>query len=84
MSPNIYTYLIRRAGFSLLREQQQLKDVHAIDESALESIRQTDEPIARIEKEVDLHIETLVARPFEMAPSEMLEAQISQVKKSTL
>ena len=77
-----HIHLLNKEGWIFsLREQQQLKDVHAIDESALENIRQTDEPVSRTDKEVDLHIEALVARPFEMAPSEMLESQISQVKK---
>ena len=81
--PSKHIHLLDRAGWIFsLREQKQLKDIKSIDDSTLEQIRQIDTPINRIEKEVDLHIESLVKRPFELAPSEMLQTQIQEVKKT--
>ncbi|MEZ4776084.1 MAG: Smr/MutS family protein [Bacteroidia bacterium] len=65
-----------------LRENQLKKDVEAIADSEFVRIKRTENPKKRAEAEVDLHIETLVKNPFELAPSEMLQYQLKHLEKT--
>ncbi|RMG65923.1 MAG: hypothetical protein D6722_15565 [Bacteroidetes bacterium] len=65
-----------------LREDPQRKDVQRIREEVITQVRQQDEARPRPEGEVDLHIEELVARPYELAPSEMLRIQTETLEQA--
>lgn len=62
-----------------LREDKQRVEVADIPEKKLTDLIEEDAPTPRLEPEIDLHIETLVKRPYELAPSEMLRAQLKRL-----
>ncbi|WNJ17005.1 Smr/MutS family protein [Pontibacter sp. G13] len=72
-----YVAPVGREGWVFsLREDKQVKDVQAIKESEFVRVRKQDAPSKRETPEVDLHIEVLVKKPHELAPSEMLKTQL--------
>lgn len=73
--------LDRKGWVISLREDPQVKDVQAIDETEFIRIRKQDKPVPVVEPVIDLHIEVLVERPWEMAPSEMLKVQLRHLEK---
>ncbi|MEM7373943.1 MAG: Smr/MutS family protein [Bacteroidota bacterium] len=65
-----------------LRESKQLQEVADIPETTLKQVQQADTVVPREEPEIDLHIEKLVKRPHELAPSDMLQAQLQHLEQA--
>jgi len=82
--PPIFITAIKGEGWKFsLRESKQAVDVKKIDKSEFIRVRKADEAKPRKENvEVDLHIEELVSRPHELAPSEMLRIQTEHLHAS--
>jgi hypothetical protein len=74
--------LDRRGWVLSLREDLQVKDVKAIAETEFVRIRKEDKPAPTVEVVIDLHIEELTPRPWELAPGDMLKVQIGHLEKS--
>lgn len=73
-------YLGQDAWVFPLRMDPQAENFASIPTEKLEQVRQEDEPVARPELEVDLHIEELVPNPHQLAPSEMLQVQLRKLE----
>lgn len=81
--PTEIVALDRRGWILSLREDPQVEDVKAIEETEFIRIRKQDTPkIDKPEPVLDLHIEELVDRPHEMTASEMLKTQLAHLDKS--
>lgn len=65
-----------------LREDKQTKEVEQIPENTLQKVQQSDTRTPRLVPEIDLHIENLVKRPHELAPSEMLNIQVKHLEQA--
>jgi len=82
--PIAFIPAIKREGWSFsLREDKQVVDIKNIDQNEFIRVRQADQAkLRREDVEVDLHIEELVKRPLELAPSEMLRIQLEHLERS--
>ena len=66
-----------------LREDKQTQDIDKIAKSEFIKIKKAEKPVERKQQvEVDLHIEELVKRPFELAKSQMLKVQLDHFEKA--
>ncbi len=83
LKPSKFLKLLNKDGWTFsIREDQQFKDVNAIEKNEFVKIKKADEAKPRMEGEVDLHIEELVKRPYLLKPSEMLKAQVDHFQKT--
>lgn len=82
--PPSFLPVVKAEGWSFsLREDKQVVDVKNIDENDFIRVRKVDQRKERKEDvEVDLHIEELVKKPHELAPSEMLRIQMEHLEVS--
>ena len=74
--------LDRRGWVISLREDPQVKDVQAIGDTEFVRIRKEDTPAKIVEPVIDLHIEKLTPRPWEILPSEILKVQMKYLEKA--
>ncbi|MEM6348132.1 MAG: Smr/MutS family protein [Bacteroidota bacterium] len=81
--PSRYLSAINQSGWVFNLRQDVLKrDVQQIPESEFIRIKEIEAPTPRLDVEVDLHIEALVSKPHQLAPSEMLSIQQKRIEKA--
>jgi hypothetical protein len=65
-----------------LREDPLAKEVAKIHESEFIRVRQVDVPVHRPEPEIDLHIEALVPKAYQLGPSEIVKIQQKRIDEA--
>lgn len=65
-----------------LREDPLVKAVEKIPESEFIRVRESEAPVYRPEPEIDLHIEALVPRAYQLSPSEIISIQQKRIDQA--
>lgn len=65
-----------------LREDPLAKAVENIPESEFIRVRKSEQPVHRPEPEIDLHIEVLTKKAFQLSPSEMIALQKKRIEQA--